>query len=83
MKGTSPFRGVRCEAAYGNEVPRWEVRTLINSLQKGKSMAIVYVGIDLAKNVFAVHGVEIRSESSRWRGSTGSACLTDGKALAV
>src|SRR6187431_44716 len=25
--------------------------------RKGKSMAIVYVGIDLAKNVFAVHGV--------------------------
>lgn len=26
-------------------------------LRKGKSMAIVFVGIDLAKNVFAVHGV--------------------------
>src|SRR5512139_926245 len=58
MKGTSPSRGVRIEAAYGNEVPRWEVRDLINSLQKGKSMSIVYVGVDLAKNVFAVHGVD-------------------------
>jgi transposase len=58
MQGTSPSRGVRVEAAYGNEVPRWEVRTLINSLQKGKSMSIVYVGIDLAKNVFAVHAVD-------------------------
>ena len=58
MKGTSPSRGVRCEAEYGNEVPRWEVRTLINSLQKGKSMSIVHTGIDLAKNVFAVHGVD-------------------------
>jgi hypothetical protein len=45
MKGTSPSRGVRAKAEYGNEVPRWEVRTLINSLQKGKSMSIVYVGI--------------------------------------
>ena len=26
-------------------------------LRKGKSMVIVFVGIDLAKNVFAVHGV--------------------------
>src|SRR5688500_10167646 len=26
--------------------------------RKGKSMAIVTVGIDLAKNVFAVHGVD-------------------------
>ena len=25
--------------------------------RKGKPMAILYVGIDLAKNVFAVHGV--------------------------
>lgn len=58
MKGTSPSRSVRAEAEYGNEVPRWEVRTLINSLQKGKSMAIVTVGIDLAKNVFALHGVD-------------------------
>jgi len=46
------------EAGYGNEVPRWEVQRLINSLQKGKSMSIVYVGIDLAKNVLAVHGVD-------------------------
>src|SRR5678816_1076905 len=26
--------------------------------RKGKSMAILYVGIDLAKNVFAIHGVD-------------------------
>lgn len=43
------------------QVPRWEVRSLINSLVcwKGKSTtAIVTTGIDLAKNVFAVHGVD-------------------------
>ena len=56
MKGTSPSRAI-CEAETGNEVPRWEVRTLINSLEKGEIMAIVCVGIDLAKNVFALHGV--------------------------
>jgi hypothetical protein len=28
--------------------------------RKGKSMAIVHVGIDLAKNVFAVHAVDER-----------------------
>ena len=61
MKGTPPSRVVRAVEVYGIEVPRWEVRSLINSLVvwKGKSMtAIVTIGIDLAKNVFAVHGVD-------------------------
>ena len=60
MKGTSPSRVIRAVAGYGIKVPRWEVRSLINSLVlwKEKSMAIVSVGIDLAKNVFAVHGVD-------------------------
>jgi hypothetical protein len=47
---------IRAVAVYGIEVPRWEVRSLINSLVlwKGKSMTtIVTIGIDLAKNVFA------------------------------
>jgi transposase len=34
MKGTSPSRAIR-EAETGIEVPRWEVRTLINSLGRG------------------------------------------------
>lgn len=44
---------IRAVAGYGIQVPRWEVQSLINSLVcwKGKSMAIVSVGIDLAKNV--------------------------------
>lgn len=33
------------------------VRTPIYSFEKGNPMTILYVGIDLAKNVFAVHGV--------------------------
>jgi transposase len=47
-------------AEYGIKAPRWEAFSLINSLVfwKGKSMTIVTVGIDLAKNVFAVHGVD-------------------------
>ncbi len=51
---------IRSIAGYGIQVPRWEVRNLINSLAcwKGKSTAIVSVGIDLAKKVFAVHGVD-------------------------
>ena len=54
MQGTSPSRDVHVDVVYGNKVPRWEVFDLINASQKGKSMAIVFVGIDLAKNVFAV-----------------------------
>jgi transposase len=34
-----------------------EFADLINAQRKGKSMSIITVGIDLAKNVFAVHGV--------------------------
>mgnify|MGYP006187805677 CR=1 FL=1 len=52
MKGTSPSRVIRAVAGYGIQVPRWEVRSLINSLVvwKGKAMtAIVTIGIDLAK----------------------------------
>ena len=38
-------------------MPRWEVEIFHQHIRKGKSMAILTVGIDLAKNVFAVHGV--------------------------
>ena len=38
-------------------MPRWECRSLINSLGRG-SHGYSYVGIDLAKNVFALHGVD-------------------------
>lgn len=56
----------RAFARYGIKVPRWEVQSLINTLVlwKGKSMAIVTVGIDLAKNVFAVHGVDEAGKST-------------------
>jgi hypothetical protein len=58
MKGTSPSRASRAVAPTGNKVPRWNVQSLINSFVKGKSMTIGTVGIDLAKNVFAVHGID-------------------------
>ena len=32
--------------------------------RKGKSMTIITVGIDLAKNVFAVHGVDERGKAA-------------------
>ena len=56
MKGTSPSRASRL-AAVGDGVARWDCRILINSPWKGKSMSMVTLGIDLAKNIFAVHGV--------------------------
>ena len=36
---------------------RWEVQFAHQLIRKGKSIAILTVGIDLAKNVFALHGV--------------------------
>lgn len=59
MKATSPSRAIRAVATNCIKVPRWKVRFLINSivLWKGESLtAIITIGIDLAKNVFAVHG---------------------------
>ena len=64
MKGTSPSRASRSVAATGYSVPRWKVRNLINSLEKRKSTAIVTVGIDLAKNIFAVHGVDATGKAA-------------------
>ena len=58
MKGTSPSRARR-EADAGDECQDGKCSRsfIINSLEKGKSMTILYAGIDLAKNVFALHGV--------------------------
>ena len=56
MKRTSPFRTSRGDAAHGNKVPRAEVRTLVSSFGR-EVTTIVFVCIDLAKNVFAVHGM--------------------------
>lgn len=80
MKGTSPSRVIRAAAGYGIKVPRWEVRSLINSLVfwKGKSMsAIVTIGIDLAKNVFAVHGVNATGQPALVRPSVPRAKLLE------
>jgi hypothetical protein len=51
----------RAIAGQGVQLPLWEVRSLISSIIfcKGESMSdIVTIGIDLATNVFAAHGVE-------------------------
>ena len=80
MKGTSPSRVIRAVAGYGIKVPRWEVQPLINSLVvwKGKSMtAIVTIGIDLAKNVFAVHGVDATGKPALVRPSVPRAKLLE------
>jgi hypothetical protein len=57
MKGTSPSRGCGGSRESASKYHD-EVSTFINTNKKGKSMPIVTVGIDLAKNVFAVHGVD-------------------------
>lgn len=56
MKGTSPSRG--CGGSRRQrELTMMEFPRFINAQRKGKSMSIITVGIDLAKNVFAMHGV--------------------------
>jgi hypothetical protein len=57
-------RAVRV-AVYGNSVPRWRGESFgapqlrcHQLAMRGEIMTIVTVGIDLAKNVFAVHGVD-------------------------
>lgn len=60
MKGASPSPAIRAVAGYYSWVPRWDVRTLINSLVvwKGKSMSIVTIDSDLSNNVVAVLGMD-------------------------
>lgn len=41
-----------------------EVKPFINLFERGETMAIVTVGIDLAKNDFAVHGVDQGNQCS-------------------
>src|SRR6476469_8655283 len=43
--------------------------------RKGKSMAILFVGIDLAKNVFAIHGVDEHGKAVLMRPSVPRARL--------
>lgn len=56
MDGTSPSRASRI-AATGNECHDGKCE-VSSTHSEGEVMAIVTVGIDLAKNVFALHGVD-------------------------
>jgi hypothetical protein len=59
MKWTCPIpreRRPKRVAIYSNEVPRWRVQTFhqLTCIAEVEIMATVTVGIDLAKNIFAV-----------------------------
>ena len=56
MKGTSPSRGCGEVAANGIKSAMMEIAVFINH-QEGEVINMIAIGIDLAKNVFAVHGV--------------------------
>ena len=62
MKGTSPSQASRTLPGLrftAQQCQDGEANLFINSLfLEGEVMAIVTVGIDLAKSVFAVHGVD-------------------------
>ena len=73
MNGTSPSRANRV-AVVGNEYHDG-VANLINSSGRGKPIAILYVGLDLAKNVFAVHGVNESGKPELVRPNVASATL--------
>ena len=68
MKGTSPSRGCGEVTASGIKSAMMERAVFINR-QEGKAMNIITVGIDLAKNVFAVvfavHGVN-ENDKAEW-----------------
>jgi hypothetical protein len=54
MKGTSPDRASRLAAT----IAKMGMRISSTHAEEGKSMTILYVGIDLAKSVFAVPAVD-------------------------
>jgi hypothetical protein len=49
----------------GIEVPDWKRYPPV-AKEKGSTMKLIRVGVDLAKNVFQVHGVD-RQERALWR----------------
>src|SRR5258706_2522231 len=56
-EGTSPSRG--CGGSRESASACHDgVSNLHQHQQEGKSMSIVTIGIDLAKNIFAIHGVD-------------------------
>jgi transposase len=56
MKGTSPPQGRGEVATHGIKSAKMEGVVFIHH-PEGKAMTIITIGIDLAKNLFAVHGV--------------------------
>jgi len=50
---------------YGIYVPNWRFHQPVKRKEKS-TMKIIRVGVDLAKNVFQVHGVD-RDERSVWK----------------
>src|SRR5215831_15382143 len=52
-------------SARGIDVPDWKCHPPVNA-EKESAMKLIRVGVDLAKNVFQVHGVN-RSEKAVWR----------------
>jgi hypothetical protein len=59
----------RILAKFGDQVPRWEVRSFITTAEGEVHMVIVTRGIGLAKNVFALHGVDATGNAVRVRPS--------------
>ena len=57
MDSSSPLIGI--------EVPDWKCHPPVNR-EKESAMKLIRVGVDLAKNVFQVHGVD-RHEKAVWR----------------
>jgi hypothetical protein len=49
----------------GIDVPDWKCHPPVNR-EKESTMKLIRVGVDLAKNVFQVHGVD-RNEKAVWR----------------
>ena len=56
MKGTSPSRRSGEVTAYGIKSAMMEIVVFIKTTKR-EVMSIITIGIDLAKNIFAVHGV--------------------------
>lgn len=57
MKGTFPSRGCGEVAANGIKSAMMEIAVFINH-QEGEAMTIMAIGIVLAKNILAVHGID-------------------------
>ena len=81
MKGTSPSQAIQATVSqnrhHGVQPGSTRTHPIHLAAGRGKKMAIITAGIDLAKNIFAVHGIHAAGKPELVCSSVGRAKRLD------